>query len=74
MQALGLDSNGFVSSNNNNDEIDYSLPTSAGYPFSSGIGRNWSDSTIASGNSSTVVVVAPMTEQSFSAPAGSMMW
>jgi hypothetical protein len=74
MQALGLDSNGFVSSNNNNDEIDYSLPTSAGYPFSSGVGRNWSDSTIASGNSSTVVVVAPMTEQSFSAPARSMMW
>jgi hypothetical protein len=73
MQALGFQPTDLPLGSSGSDEIDYCLPNSAGYPFSSGDGRNWSDGTIV--RNPTMVVVAPMTEQqSFSAPAGSMMW
>jgi hypothetical protein len=71
MQALGLEPNSLVLGSNN-DNFDYSPPVEAGCLFSSD-GKIWGNGggSIISGRNPTMV--APMMEQSFSAPGG-MMW
>jgi hypothetical protein len=80
MQALGLQPDGFPSNINSNNEGGYSSPAESGYVFPSA-DRAWSNNSLSGRtdggnlNSRAQIMVAPMMEQSFSAPGGMpMMW